>query len=455
MTRPPQLTEWQAHLASRFPELTASVVAGLALYSFGVLLARVCGLSTVTLYLAEHLRHPYDALRKRLREFYQEAEAKSGVRQGQQRQDFAVGPCFAPLLGWVLSLWSGRHLALAADVTNLGSRFHVRCVSVVVGGVGIPVAWKVLWGRLKEPWNPHWGLLLGGLRPAVPDGWTVLVLADRGLESAALFRCAVSLGWHPLLRVKQGGQFRPDGWRHFHPFGHLVRRPGAAFAGPGRAYAGVQLRCTLLGLWEAGYDEPWLVLTDLPPEAGSAVWYGLRSWIEQGFKVLKGGGWQWQRTRMEDPGRVERLWLVLAVATLWVVALGAADEAREKARHEQRDLERRLSETAEQARARQEQQQQRLERQRAAQQARRQRQRQWREAQAQAQSKAKKSARRPRAGQERLHRLTVRGLVVLKAAWEQGQSPLPQHLHPEPWPQAAPVPRPLTEQEFLSQQTYP
>ena len=36
------------------------------------------------------------------------------------------------------------------------------------------------------------------------------------------------------------------------------------------------------------HDEPWLLLTDLAPEAGNAVWYGLRSWIEQGFKVIKG-----------------------------------------------------------------------------------------------------------------------------------------------------------------------
>jgi Transposase DDE domain len=455
MTRPPQLTQWQTHLASRFPELPTPVVAVWALYSFGMLLAQVCGLSTVTLFLAKHLGSPYHALRKRLSEFYKEASAKSGVRQGQKRQDFAVGPCFAPLLGWVLSLWSGRHLALAIDVTNLGNRFHVLCVSVVVRGLGIPVAWKVLPAGVSAPWNPQWGLLLGGLRAAVPADWTVLVLGDRGLESADLFRCIVALGWHPLLRVKKGGQFRPKGWRRLVQFHQLVRQPGATFAGEGHAYASVQLRCTLLGCWEAGYDEPWLVLTDLPPEAGQAVWYGLRSWIEQGFKVIKGGGWQWQHTRMDDPGRVERLWLVLAVATLWVVALGAADEVQEAARHEQQELERRLRETEAQAQARRAQEQLRLEKQRAAQQARRARQ-----GAARGQQGTARAARPPRTQQARggsartrAHRLTVRGLAVLKAAWEQGQNPLPQQLYPELWPELGQVPRPLTEQEFLSRQT--
>ncbi len=50
--------------------------------------------------------------------------------------------------------------------------------------------------------------------------------------------------------------------------------------------------------------------------------YGLRVWIEQGFRPLKRIGWPWQHTRRTDPARVDRHWLVLAVATLWVLAHG-------------------------------------------------------------------------------------------------------------------------------------
>jgi hypothetical protein len=49
-----------------------------------------------------------------------------------------------------------------------------------------------------------------------------------------------------------------------------------------------------------------------------------------GFRALKGVGWQWQQTRRTDPARVARHWLVLAVATLWVVACGTrVEEAQE------------------------------------------------------------------------------------------------------------------------------
>lgn len=38
-------------------------------------------------------------------------------------------------------------------------------------------------------------------------------------------------------------------------------------------------------------------------------------------KCTKRGGWQWQQTRTTDPGRAARLWLALAVASLWMVTL--------------------------------------------------------------------------------------------------------------------------------------
>ena len=82
-----------------------------------------------------------------------------------------------------------------------------------------------------------------------------------------------------------------------------------------------------MACWQEGCKDPWLLLTDLPPEASDACWYGLRAWIEQGFKIIKRGGWQWQQTRMRDPERAARLCLCVAVATLWLLAVGGEAEA--------------------------------------------------------------------------------------------------------------------------------
>ena len=466
MSRQPQLTSWNAELSAHLPGLSSPVVFVLAVYSIGMILAGASGLSVVVLFLARHLGMAWFATRKRLREFYLGAGDKSGVRQGIKRRDFDVTTVFAPLLRWILCLWKGKHLPLAIDATNLGDRFHVLCVSVVVRGMAIPVAWKVLAAGVKDPWNPHWQQLLTFLKAAVPDDWTVVVLSDRGLESTTLFRAIVRLGWHPLMRVKKGGAFRPAGWGGFHPLTKLLPDIGGSFRAEGRAYATEKLSCTLLARWDDGYAEPWFVLTDLPPEAAGAVWYGLRTWIEQGFKVIKGGGWDWDKTRMEDPERVERLWLVMAVATLWVVALGIEDEVREENEASHRETERRFRESAREAEAREAAEKARRAAQEAGGRARREHREKQRAARRRASSaeqeqkkeakkKAKAAQRHPTTGataKRRTNRVSVIGLALLTALWSRGENALPSHLHPEPWPPIGPPGINLTEEEFLARQ---
>jgi hypothetical protein len=70
-----------------------------------------------------------------------------------------------------------------------------------------------------------------------------------------------------------------------------------------------------------------LILTDLSPEASTPCWYGLRAWIEQGCKSTKRAGWQGQRTPRTQPDRAARLWLAVAVATLWRLRVGGEADA--------------------------------------------------------------------------------------------------------------------------------
>jgi hypothetical protein len=200
---------------------------------------------------------------------------------------------------------------------------------VLYRGCAVPVAWKVLKATEKHPWKPEWRALLRRFQGVVPTHWTVLVLTDRGLYAKWLFAGIQTLGWHPRLRVNSGGTFRPQGWRHWRPFTRLVPTVGRRWQGRGTAFEGntTRLDCTLVAYWSEGHQDPWLILTDLPPDAADACWYGLRAWIEQGFKRTKRGGWQWQYPRMNDPARAERLWLAIAMATWWLLSVGGEAEA--------------------------------------------------------------------------------------------------------------------------------
>jgi hypothetical protein len=143
----------------------------LALWSFGMVLARSCALSAVSSLLAAGMQRPESTVRQRLREWYYDTRRK----RGPKRQALRVETCFAPLLGWVVRWWQGTQLALAIDATTVGQRFVVLAVSVVYRGCAIPVAWVVLPAGAKHAWRREWLRLL---RPAIPAGWTVSVLAE-------------------------------------------------------------------------------------------------------------------------------------------------------------------------------------------------------------------------------------------------------------------------------------
>ena len=321
MSRPDGLSQWTACVSTNMAHLTKPQATVLALWSFGIACTRSSGRLTVATFLALLLGQNVATLEQRLYEWCLDAKDKAG----KQRTELDVTTCFVPLLRWIVTLWSSTQLALTLDATSLGDRFVVLAICVVYRGCAIPVAWTILPAGQKRAWRREWLRMLRLLRPAIPRDWTVLVLADRGLYARWLFRRIVRLRWHPMLRINQGCKFRPAGQAQFVWLRDLVGQVNQRWRGAGTAFAtpDCQLACTLVAWWGEGHAEPWFVLTDLPPEGCDAQWYGLRSWCEQSFKCGKRGGWQWQQTQMRDPNRAERMWLAMAVATLWMITLGS------------------------------------------------------------------------------------------------------------------------------------
>jgi hypothetical protein len=320
------LYSWVGQVVSAFPHLSRPQATVLAFYSFGAILAQRCGLNSVAATLAALLGLGYSTIRSRLQEFYQPASAKSGTR----RRELDVTTCFAPLLAWTLKGWPSKRLALALDATSLGDRFTSLSISVVYRGSACPVAWKILQANVRHAWKPEWIALLRSFQALVPADWTVIVMSDRGLYARWLYQEIVALGWHPLMRITHMSKFRRNGSRSSTPVTTFVPKVGQRWQGRGVAFPKKphrRLDCTLLACWEPGHEEPWFVLTDLEPDQSESLWYGMRAWIEQGFKLLKSQGWQWQMTRMTDPDRANRLWLVLAVATRYVLAVGGEADA--------------------------------------------------------------------------------------------------------------------------------
>ena len=295
------------------------------MWSFGIVISQSCGQTRVSSQIAGLIGASEDSVRQRLREWCWDKKDKAG----QKRTDFAVDESFAALLKWVLSLWPEEEtrLVLAMDATTLKESFAVLAISLVYRGCAIPIAWKIMRANQKKAWKEEWLALFSKLEAVIPSSWLVIVLADRGLYADWLFARICKNGWHPFLRINQGGKYRLEEGSEFRWLSQVLPAPGRTWSGKVVCFKNRPLPATLLASWSEVYQEPWLILTDLSPDLAEAGWYSMRAWIECGFKHTKRAGWQWQKTRMTDPERASRLWLALAVATLWAVTVGGEVDA--------------------------------------------------------------------------------------------------------------------------------
>jgi hypothetical protein len=317
-----QLDQWVLTVAEHLPHLSKPQVTVLSLWSFGMAAVKSCAITTVKLFLASLLEVKENTMRQRLREWCYDSKDK----RGNKRVDVKVTSCFPFLMRWVMDWWQGTQVAIALDATALSVKFTVLSVSVVYRGCAIPVAWTITKGNAKGEWNRHWLSMLGLIAPVVPSDHTVLVLTDRGLYSPKLFAYICKIGWHPFMRINANGTFCPAGEEAFRPISSFVSKPGQSWKGAGMAFKSRRIPSTLVAYQKQGHKEAWFILTDLPPEICNACWYGMRAWIEQGFRTIKRGGWQWHGTRMTNPKRAQRLWLAISVSTLWLLSVGGEAE---------------------------------------------------------------------------------------------------------------------------------
>jgi hypothetical protein len=207
MPHPHGLSQWHDCGSTHLPHLSVPQHTALARWSFGIVLAHSCGLASGATLGAMLLHQSAQTVRERLRERRRPAERKRGASQGGKRRDLDVTACFAPLLRWVIQLLPTdcRTLAVAMDASTLGRGFTILNISVVIRGSAVPIAWTIVAATAKGAWQPHWKRLFGALRGVTPVDWTVIVLADRGMDARWLFHTITAMGRHPFLRINRQG----------------------------------------------------------------------------------------------------------------------------------------------------------------------------------------------------------------------------------------------------------
>jgi hypothetical protein len=235
------------------------------------------------------------------------------------------------LLQWVMERWDDdAPVLLGLDASQRRADKVKLRISVIYRGTSCQIIETVVPANVKGAWMPHITRMFSWLRDTVSADRTVIVMADQGLWSPDLWAAIRANQWHPVIRVNPDATFAPMGQQR-QPVMDLVEAPGMGWLGEGIAFKNTNNRIpgTLAIAWDEGQEKPWFLLTDLPRDAMDSAWYALRMWDEHGFRDSKSMGWKWQRGQMKDPAKAAWHGIILAVATVWSVAIGTRLEDAE------------------------------------------------------------------------------------------------------------------------------
>ncbi|GHO82492.1 transposase [Dictyobacter formicarum] len=311
------ITQWTRQVKDLFPGLHAYQQAALAFCVQGVVLSGTAVLQKVAEAIWEYSDRETKMMshEKRLQRF-------------TENERIDVDGCWDRFLEQVLPHWNGKSVTLVLDVMPYTTEASIVYVGLLVYSRILPLAWCVM--PQQQRWEQSQWDLVNTLFTRI-HGWlkgsTCTVLADRGLSCLPLIRLCQQMGWHYVLRIKQQEWFRRklrhayQGWQRCH---HSVKQAGQQWYGQVLLWKEHQFATTLSLCWEAGYEEPWILISDLPASHARVTDYGKRMKVEATFQDDKSRGGGIECSRFTKRDHLHRWLLVVFLATWWIAHLGSS-----------------------------------------------------------------------------------------------------------------------------------
>jgi hypothetical protein len=216
---------------------------------------------------------------------------------------------------------------LMLDDTEKTDQCTLSTLAVAYGGRALPLAWCRWSGKLHGAYWKQIDQLFEQAERLLPPQVQPVVLADRGLASPMLVKLVQQHGWDYLVRVQGNTTLRTTRSRSspcVH-LGELVVRPGAPnVLLDGWVFSARPIWAHTAAVWHVGYQEAWLLVSNLDLGKGLVELYAQRMKVESLFRDAKSGGFEWELSRVLLPDRAQRLLLGLMLAVLCAVLLGEA-----------------------------------------------------------------------------------------------------------------------------------
>jgi len=216
---------------------------------------------------------------------------------------------------------------LVLDDTQQTDQCTLSTLALAYRGRALPLAWCRWSGKLHGAYWTQIDQLFERAQRLLPAHVQPVLLADRGLASPALIELIQRRGWDYLLRVQRDTTVRTDKPRRrpHVQLGGLVAQPGApSVLLDGWVFVRHSAWAHVAAVWRTGYQEPWLLISNLDLGLGLVDLYAQRMHIEALFRDAKSGGFEWELSRVLRPERAQRLLLAIMLALWCAVLLGEA-----------------------------------------------------------------------------------------------------------------------------------
>ena len=228
---------------------------------------------------------------------------------------------YYPLIKSLLAELPNTILYLSMDESAHTDTVRLFQVGLITDACTLPVGF-ILYDT-PAAWADDARLLLEMIALLIPPDKTVILLADRIHAGEPFITTVEKIGWSSIFRLPEDTLIEtPKGWKtvkHMDP-----RRTAERFWTAIRVWKGSSITAQV-GIFRYKRDGfqtvRWYRISNLPATMERFKEYACRWWQECGFKQMKSGVFEWERSRVTMHTRIEILLMGLYTATwaLWII----------------------------------------------------------------------------------------------------------------------------------------
>jgi Transposase DDE domain len=228
---------------------------------------------------------------------------------------------FLPVAEALLANLAQQPLTLVIDGSVVGRGCIALMFSVVYHGRALPLAWVVVKGQKGHlPQQTHCALL-AQIQGLIPAGAEVAVLGDGEFDGTEFQAALRTLQWKYVSRTAPNLLMTVEGQQF--TIGAMAPARGEQLGVRAAWLTAEQYGpVSVLALWEAAYEEPIYLVTNMVDLQAALALYRKRAHIETFFSDQKSRGFHLHKSHLRDPVRLMRLLIVSCLAYLWLVYLG-------------------------------------------------------------------------------------------------------------------------------------